>query len=73
MLDEKLCSEVLEAVLDMKVDRVEHVTRQHDLDTSPAAKSVHLNAYMQDGAGSVFGVEMHACQTPALGTAQQPP
>lgn len=66
MLDESLCKSVLEAVLSMKIDRVEHVTRQHVLDTSPATKSIRLDVYVHDGAGSAFDVEMQACQTPAL-------
>lgn len=66
MLDEGLCAQVLEAVLGMRIDHVEHVARQHVLDTSPAAKSVRLDVYVHDGAGSVFDVEMQACQTPAL-------
>ena len=58
MLDPELCREVLEAILDIPIDRVEYIGRQEVLDSSPSAKAVRLDVYVRDEKGTVFNVEM---------------
>jgi predicted transposase/invertase (TIGR01784 family) len=66
MLDEGLCKDVLEAVLGIEIDRVEHVERQHVVDAGPGSKSVRLDVYVRDGSGAVFDVEMQMGNDPGL-------
>ena len=66
MLDEGLCRDVLEAVLGIPIDHVEHVERQHVIDAGPGAKSVRLDVYVRDGSGAVFDVEMQVTGDPGL-------
>ena len=66
MLDEEVCRLVLEAVLQVEIDRVEHVGRQHVLDADPSSKAVRLDVYVRDGKGTVYDVEMQVCSDPDL-------
>ena len=66
MLDEGLCREVLQAVLGIEIDRVEHVERQHVIDAGPGSKSVRLDVYVRDGSGRVFDVEMQVASGAGL-------
>ena len=66
MLDEELCREVLETVLGIEIERVEHVGRQHAIDAGPASKSVRLDVYVRDGHGTVYDVEMQVCADAGL-------
>ena len=66
MLDDELCREVLETVLGIEIERVEHVGRQHALDAGPASKSVRLDVYVRDGKGTVYDVEMQVCADSGL-------
>ncbi len=66
MLDEELCRDVLETVLQIEIDHVELVERQHAIDPGPASKAVRLDVYVRDGKGTVYDVEMQVCREPAL-------
>ncbi len=66
MLDEELCREVLETVLGIQIERVEHVERQHAIDAGPTSKSVRLDVFVKDGAGTVYDVEMQVCADSGL-------
>ena len=66
MLDEGLCRDVLEAVLQVEIDHVEQVERQHAIDSGPASKAVRLDVYVRDDEGTVYDVEMQVCEEPAL-------
>ncbi len=66
MLDDELCREVLEVVLGVSIERVEHVGRQHVLDAGPGSKSVRLDVYVRDGLGTVYDVEMQVCADTGL-------
>ena len=54
----EVCRRLLEAVLEVPINRVELVATQRDLSVSQRAKSVRLDAYVEDGSGRVFDVEM---------------
>lgn len=66
MLDDNLCKAVLEAVLGIEIDRVEHVERQHMIDVGPESKSVRLDVYVKDDKGTVYDVEMQVCRDTGL-------
>lgn len=66
MLDEELCRDVLEAVLQVEIDHVEHVDRQHVIDAGPQSKAVRPDVYVRDGKGTVYDVEMQVCREPGL-------
>ena len=63
MLDPELCKEVVETILGIEVDHVEHIERQEVLDAAPDSKSVRLDVYVRDGLGTVYDVEMQAIDT----------
>ena len=66
MLDPDLCREVVEAILGIEVDHVEHIERQEVLDAAPESKSVRLDVYVRDSQGTVYDVEMQAVDTHEL-------
>ena len=63
MLNTELCREVLETILGIPIDRVEHIGRQEQLDASPDSKGIRLDVYVRDGRGTVYNVEMQAADT----------
>ena len=63
MLDTELCREVIEAILDMPIERVEYAHSQEQIDTTLENKSVRLDVYVRDEAGTVFDVEMQSTDT----------
>lgn len=66
MLDEGICREVLEAILNMPIERIEYVGREEGIDASAESKGVRLDAYVRDGKGTVYDVEMQATNTREL-------
>lgn len=66
MLNADLCREVLEAILGVPIARVEYAGRQEQLDASPEGKSVRLDVYVRDEAGTVYNVEMQSTDTREL-------
>ena len=66
MLDPDLCREVLEAILDISIERVEYVGHQDQLDASPSGKTIRLDVYVRDENGTVFNVEMQSANTREL-------
>lgn len=63
MLNSDLCKEVLEAILQVSIERIEYVGRQETLDTDAQNKGVRLDVYVRDGAGTVYNVEMQSSDT----------
>lgn len=53
-----LCRRLLESILDIPIERVEIITPQRESRPSDRGKSVRLDAYVQDGNGRVFDIEM---------------
>ncbi|MBR1829362.1 MAG: Rpn family recombination-promoting nuclease/putative transposase [Atopobiaceae bacterium] len=56
--DLDLCRRLLEAVLDMPIERVTLVQPQRTGDISYEAKAVRLDVYAADGTGVVYDIEM---------------
>ena len=57
MRDETLCKELIERLLNIKVDHIEYVNQEQIIDTDPDAKSVRLDVYIKD-SDKVFDLEM---------------
>lgn len=66
MLNTDLCREVLETILGVPIERIEYVGRHEQLDASPEGKSVCLDVYVRDEAGTVYNVEMQTTDTREL-------
>lgn len=66
MLDEDLCREVLETILNVQIDRIEYIGREDSLNETPEGKGVRLDVYVRDGAGTIYNVEMQATDTHEL-------
>ena len=66
MLNPELCKDVLEAILQVPIERIEYVGRQEELDTDPENKGVRLDVYVRDGRGTVYDVEMQSSDTREL-------
>lgn len=66
MLDEDICREVLETILGVPIERIEYVGREESVDESPESKGVRLDAYVRDGQGTVYDIEMQATNTREL-------
>lgn len=63
MQDEEICREVLEAILGVAIDHIEYTHREESIDVSPEGRGVRLDAYVRDGKGTVYNVEMQASNT----------
>lgn len=66
MLNEDICRTVLEAILKVPIERIEYIAREETDDVSPDTKGVRLDAYVRDGNGTVYDVEMQATNTHEL-------
>lgn len=66
MLNEEVCREVLEAILDVPIERIEYVGREEEMDVAPDVRGVRLDAYVRDGKGTVYDIEMQATNTREL-------
>ncbi len=63
MLNVDLCKEVLEAILQVPIERIEYMGRQEVLDTDVQNKGVRLDMYVRDDEGTVYNVEMQSTDT----------
>jgi predicted transposase/invertase (TIGR01784 family) len=53
-----VCKELLEMLLDIKIDRIEKPSAEKSIQTDPESKSVRMDVYVKDGTGRTFDVEM---------------
>ena len=60
MVNPDICKEVLERILNIKIERVEYIERQKSLDVDYEAKSIRMDVYVKDGKGTVYNIEMQA-------------
>ncbi len=61
MQDAELCKELLQRILpDLKIDHVEYPELQKTIKGDFDAKGVRLDAYVNDGQGTVYDIEMQA-------------
>ena len=57
MEDEEICKRVIEIILNIKVEKIEHLERQKDIDIIYDKKSIRLDVYVQ-GDDKIYNVEM---------------
>ena len=53
-----LCRCFLETVLHIKISRLEFIEKQADLSDSPVFHGIRLDVYIEDGADTVYNIEM---------------
>ena len=53
-----LCRCFLETVLQIKINRLEFIEKQADLSDSPVFHGIRLDVYIEDGADTVYNIEM---------------
>lgn len=58
MLNEKLCKQLLEIILDVKIRKIHYPEEQKVIDPSYDSKSVRLDVYVDDDNGVIYNVEM---------------
>lgn len=66
MLDEEICKEVLQVILNVPIDHIEYVGREEEMEVAPDVRGVRLDAYVRDGKGTVYDIEMQATNTHEL-------
>lgn len=64
MQDPKLCKGLLQRILPgLKIDRIEYPETQKAIRPDIDAKSVRFDAYVEDGRGTVYDIEMQEVKT----------
>ena len=58
MRDPRLCKPLLELVLDIKIRKIEYPELQKSLNERYGSKSIRLDVYVEDEAGTVYDVEI---------------
>jgi hypothetical protein len=52
-----VCKELLEMLLNIKIDRIEKPAAEKSIQTDPESKSVRMDVYVKDGTGRTFDAE----------------
>ena len=66
MRSEEICQLFLEALLGIKIQRIEFIDHQKDLGDSYEYHGIRLDVYLKDDKGTVFNVEIQADREDAL-------
>jgi predicted transposase/invertase (TIGR01784 family) len=65
MHNRSLCKEMIERLLDIKIDKIEYPKLQHTIKTSQRSKGVRLDVYLK-GSNKVFNLEMQTANSKSL-------
>ena len=65
MHNRDLCKEMIERLLDIKIDKIEYPKLQHTIKTSQRSKGVRLDVYLK-GSNKVFNLEMQTANSKSL-------
>ncbi len=57
MLDEGLCKQLIELLLDIKVQKIEYISKEKTINEDPLGRGVRLDVYVED-SDRVFDIEM---------------
>lgn len=60
MDDEPLCKELLERLLEIKIDKIEIRQQEKDVETGKTVHGVRLDIYIKDSNGNIYDVEMQS-------------
>ena len=66
MLDEELCKELLERILDIKIRKLVYISGQNTMKDSYDGKGIRLDIYAEDSKNTVYNVEMQTGQNSNL-------
>ena len=66
MLDEELCKELLERILDIKIRKLVYISGQNTMKDSYDGKGIRLDIYAEDSNNTVYNVEMQTGQNSNL-------
>ncbi len=58
MRNRDLCKQLLEVILDIRIERIDYPEEQKTIDLSMDARSVRLDVYVKDDASTVYNIEM---------------
>lgn len=53
-----LCRELLEVILAIKINKVEHISKQKEIKVKSDGKGVRFDVYLEDSDNRVFDIEM---------------
>ncbi len=62
----ELCKEMLEMILDIKIERIEYLESQKSIDEDKDAHSIRLDIYVKDSQNVVYNVEVQTSDTKEL-------
>ncbi len=57
MMDREICTEFLEAMLQIKIDHINYLEREAVLENDPTSKGIRLDVFAKD-TGKIFDIEM---------------
>ena len=60
MSDPEICKQFLELLLHIKIDHIEYIDTEKIVENSNRFRSIRLDVYLQDDAGTVYNIEMQA-------------
>lgn len=66
MQNEKLCKELLEIILHVKIEKIVYTETQKVLDNTIDEKSVRMDVYVEDDKHTVYDIEMQTSDTKEL-------
>jgi predicted transposase/invertase (TIGR01784 family) len=58
MSDKEICKELLEKILDVKIEKVEMIQEQKTIDLLLESKGIRLDVYVKDENNTIYNVEM---------------
>ena len=66
MRNQELCKKLLETILRVPIKKIEYPEEQKVIDITKDSKSVRLDVYVNDDAGTVYDVEMQTTSSKDL-------
>lgn len=66
MQNKRLCKELLEIILHVKIDKIEYTELQKVLDDAIDEKSIRMDVYVQDDKHTIYDIEMQTSNTKEL-------
>lgn len=58
MRNPEICKQMIEAILDIKIERIEYPEEQKVIDMTADSKSVRLDVYVKDTKDVIYNIEM---------------
>lgn len=66
MQNKRLCKELLEIILHVKINKIEYTESQKVLDDAVDEKSIRMDVYVQDDKHTIYDIEMQTSNTKEL-------